>query len=221
MTTAMIATPAPFGSVMLDCLVPLTQTDLDALADYVLPGTRTGVTLFGRYLENLTAAEAGLILNHPRKYGLLCIGESRPNGYVPSAAQGAQDGAREVAKYNALSLPKGGGIVWDAEGMGGTAADTTASGDAYAQQVQGNGGQCIAYVGDSVPLSPAGLYALLETLYWHSLSNVQQVAVCDYALLQGFPTQTLDLGAAGQKQFDVSFIYRDKRGRAPMMVQAA
>lgn len=217
----MIVVPAPFGAVMLDCLVPLVQADLDALASYALPGTRTGVTLFGRYLENLTAAEANLILGHPARYGLLCIGESRPNGYVPSAAQGAQDGAREVAKYNALGFPKGGGIVWDAEGMGGTAADTTASGNAYAQQVQANGGQCIAYVGGGVPLSPGGLYALLETLYWHSLSNVQQVATVDYAFLQAYPTQTLDLGPAGQKQFDVSLIYRDKRGRAPMMLQAA
>jgi hypothetical protein len=217
----MIVVPAPFGAVMLDCLAPLTQADLDALADYALPGTRTGVTLFGRYLENLTATEVALIINHPRRYGLLCIGESRPSGYVPSATQGAQDGAREVSKYNALGLPRGGGIVWDAEGMAGSPADSIVSGNAYAQEVQGNGNQCIAYVGGGVPLLPAQLYALLETLYWHSLSNVQQVATCDYAMVQGYPTQALDLGAAGQKAFDVSFIYRDKRGRAPMMVQAA
>jgi hypothetical protein len=212
---------APFGAVMLDCLVPLTQADLDALAGYVLPNTRTGVTLFGRYLENLTAAECGLIFNHPARYGLLCIGESRANGYVPSASQGQQDGAREVAKYNALGLPRGGGIVWDAEGMGGTAADTTASGNAYAAELQGNGNQAIAYVGDSVPLSPAGLYALLETLYWHSLSNVQQVATCDYAMIQGYPTQNLDLPGVGYRSFDVSMIYRDKRGRGPMMLRAS
>jgi len=213
---------APFGAIMLDCLQPLTQAVLDALAPpYSLPKTNTGITLFGRYAENLTAPELALILGHPARFGLILIGESRANGYVPSASQGAQDGAREVAKRKALGLPAGGAIVWDAEGMGGTAADTRASGDAYAQQVQAAGDQCIAYVGDGVPLTPGGLYALLETLYWHSLSNVQQVATADYAMLQAYPTQLLDLGAAGVRAFDVSLIYRDKRSRAPMMYRAS
>lgn len=212
---------APFGSIMFDCLEPLSQSMLDAYATFVLPGTYSSVAIFGRYLENLTPAEVARILSHPRRYGLLCIGESRPNGYVPSAMQGQQDGAREVARYNALALPRGGGIVWDAEGMAGTAQDTTESGNAYASAVQGNGNQCIAYVGAGVPLSPSQLYALRETLYWHSLSNVQQVATCDYALLQAYPTQSLDLGAAGVHQVDVSLVYGDKRGRAPMIVRAA
>jgi hypothetical protein len=212
---------APFGGIMLDCLTPLTLPVLDALADYVLPNTYTGVAIFGRYLENLTAAECSLIFNHPRRYGLLCIGESRPPGYLPSTSQGQQDGAREVAKYNALGLPRGGGIVWDAEGLGGASADATASGNAYAAELQGNGNQAIAYVGDSVPLSPAGLYALLDTLYWHSLSNVQQVATCDYAMIQGYPTQNLDLPVVGYRSFDVSAIWRDKRGRGPMMLRAS
>lgn len=220
MTVDVVA--APFGAIMLDCLSPLTQAVLDALAPpYVLPNTNTGITLFGRYGENLTSAELALILGHPARYGLIIIGESRPNGYVPSATQGAQDGAREVAKRKALGLPAGGGIVWDGEGMGGTAADTTASADAYAQQVQADGDQCIAYVGDSVPLTPSGLYALAQTFYWHSLSNVQQVATCDYGMLQCYPTQLLNLGPAGTKAFDVSIIYRDKRARAPMMWRAS
>lgn len=40
-------------------------------------------------------------------------------------------------------------------------------------------------------------------------------------MLQCYPTQTLDLGAAGAHAFDVSIIYRDKRGRAPMIFRAA
>lgn len=212
---------APFGSIMFDCLEPLSQAMLDAYASFVLPGTYSSVAIFGRYLENLTPDEVARILNHPRRYGLLCIGESRANGYVPSTMQGLQDGTREVTRYNALALPRGGGIVWDAEGMGGTAQNTIDSGNAYAGAVQANGNQCIAYVGDSVPLSPSQLYALRETLYWHSLSNVQQVATCDYAMLQAYPTRIVDLGAAGVHQVDVSLIYSDKRGRAPMIVRAA
>jgi hypothetical protein len=214
--------PAPFGAVMFDCLDPLSQSVLDALASYVLPGTCTGPAIFGRYLENLTADELALIVTHPRRYGLLCIGESRPNGYMPTAEQGQEDGAREVAKYNLLGLPKGGGIVWDAEGLGGSAASATASGTAYGEVLEQNGNQCVTYVGDGVPLTPSQLFALPRTtLYWHSLSNVQQVATCDYAMLQAYPTQTLDLGAAGVRQFDVSFIYRDKLGRGPMIVRGA
>lgn len=211
----------PFGGIMFDCLEQLSQATLDAYGSFVLPGTYSGVAIFGRYLENLTADEVALILNHPRRYGLLCIGESRANGYVPSTMQGMQDGVREVNKYNALALPRGGGIVWDAEVMGGSAQNTIDSGNAYAGAVQGNGNQCIAYVGAGVPLSPTQLYALRETLYWHSLSSVQQVATCDYAALQAYPTQSLDLGAAGVHQVDVSMIFRDKRGRAPMIVRAA
>lgn len=208
----------PFGAVMLDMLSPLSSEVLDALDGYCLPGTQTGVTLFGRYLENLTPEELSGIVG--RGYGALLIGESRPNGYIPTAVSGGADGLREVTRMRALGIPEGATVVCDLEGMGGTGQDTILYADAYASCVQAAKGSCMAYVGDGVPLSPAQLYALPTTLYWHSLSNVQQVATCDYCAIQGYPTQKLYLPGGIVIEADVSFIYRDKKGRAPKMVTA-
>jgi hypothetical protein len=212
----MQAVEVPFGAVMLDMLSPLSAEVLDALEGFVLPGTKTGITLFGRYLENLTPDELDRILS--RGYGLIFIGESRPNGYVPSATSGGADGLREVARMRDLGLPEGVTEVCDLEGMSGTDQDTIAYANAYGSCIQAARYSCMTYVGDSVPLSPAQLYSLAHTtLYWHSLSNVQQVATCDYCAIQAYPTQKLVLPGGITLAADVSFIYRDKRGRAPKM----
>jgi hypothetical protein len=205
----------PYGAVGIDCLTPLTPAMLLALKTYVLPGTKTGITFVIRYLENLTATEVANIL--AAGFGLIVIGESRPNGYIPSAADGTADGQREAAKVNALGLPHGLTVGCDLEGMGGTAADTIAYANAWAQAVVAVG-LAMAYVGAGIPLTPQQLWLLLDTLYWHSLSSVQQVAVCDYAMIQGYPTQTLDLGSGLTLEADINFCYRDKLGRAPFMV---
>ncbi len=215
----MQAVEVPFGAVMLDMLSPLTDAVLDALDGFVLPGTKTGVTLFGRYLENLTPEELTRVL--PRGYGIIPIGESRANGYIPSAVSGGADGLRETTRMRVLSLPEDITEVCDLEGMGGTAQDTIAYANAYGSCIQTSKRSCMTYVGDGVPLSPAQLYALSDTtLYWHSLSNVQQVATCDYCAIQAYPTQYLSLPGGITLAADVSFIYRDKKGRAPKMVMA-
>lgn len=214
----MRAVEVPFGAVMLDMLTPLTPEFLKQMRGLVLPGTRTGVTVIGRYLENLTVAESDNIL--AEGYLILPIGESRPNGYIPSAGEGTVDGSREVSKARALSYPTPVHIVCDLEGMGGTAQNSIDYADAWAENVQAPGYGAIAYVGAGVPLSPSQLYFLQETLYWHSLSSVQEVATCDYAMIQGYPTQTLYLPGGYVLPADVSFIYRDKKGRGPIAVAA-
>lgn len=219
-----IVVTTPFGSVGIDCLQPLSLPMIVELSQLMLPGTRTGLTYVMRYLENLTAAEAENILSN--NLGLMFVGESRPNGYVPTSADGASDGAREVAKAKALATALGTQIgnitlTCDLEGMGGGADDTIAYANAWADAAQNGSCGAMAYVGAGVPLTPAQLYGLHDTLYFHSLSNVQQVTEADYAMLQAYPTQTLDLGGAGKLQADVSFVYRDKRGRAPTLLRAA
>jgi|SRR5579875_344698 len=215
----MQAVEVPFGAVMLDMLSPLTEGALDALDGFVLPGTRTGIALFGRYLENLSADEVSRVL--ARGYGILPIGESRANGYIPSTASGGADGLREVTRMRALNLPEDITEVCDLEGMGGTEQDTVNYANAYGSCIHAARCSCMTYVGDGVPLSPAQLFALADTtLYWHSLSNVQQVATCDYCAIQAYPTQKLVLPGGIILAADVSFIYRDKKGRGPKMVVA-
>jgi hypothetical protein len=206
----------PFGSVGIDCLTPLTPALLAGLRTYTLPGTKTGITFVIRYLENLTAQEVQDILD--AGFGLIVVGESRANGYIPSATDGASDGQREVNKIVALGLQ---GITagCDLEGMGGNAQNTIDYANAWATAVVASA-KCMAYVGAGVPLTSQQLYQLQDTLYWHSLSSVQNVAVCDYAMLQAYPTQTLHFGNGLSLEADINFCYRDKLGRAPMMAVA-
>jgi hypothetical protein len=211
-----ILAPVAFGAVFLDCLIPLSPAHLVGLRGFVFPGTRTGVTGFFRYAENLTAAELTSIV--ASGYQLIPVGESRPNGYVPTAADGSADAARVVAIIRALGIPAGVTVGCDLEGMGGGAQDTIEYANAQAAIIQSAGDGPMAYVGAGVPLTSAQLYQLKDTLYWHSLSSVQPVAVCDYAVLQGFPTQTLRLSNGILLEADVNFIYRDKEGRGPVAV---
>jgi hypothetical protein len=218
--TTMVSQLASFGAVGIDCLEPLTLGMLIEISQLMLPGTRTGISWIGRYLENLTAEELENAFSC--NLSVLLIGESPANGYIPTSQDGTTNGGREVARAQALSI-KGiqVGIVCDLEGMGGTSDETIAYANAYGNAVMSAGFQCIAYVGAGVPLTPEQLYELDETLYWHSMSSVQEVAVVDYAFLQAYPTQTLNLGSAGTLEADVNFVYRDKRGRAPYLLAAA
>jgi hypothetical protein len=197
----------PPGSVGCDFLSPLSRAEIAALAATTLPGTRTRLTFVERYLENLTVVE--LAGYHDEGLIVTFVGESRPNGYLPTAADGLLDGQREVARARALGVPLGPHIGCDLEGMAGTAADTQAYARAWCSVVQPAGLRASCYEGAGVPL----------TGYWRSLSNVQPVANVDYFMVQGFPTLTLPL-PTGPLAVDLDFVCRDKRMRLPMGVAA-
>lgn len=211
----------PFGAVGVDCLTPISASVAQEIAAYVLPGTRTGVTFVERYLENLTSAELdGLFAAN---LGVAFVGEGRTRGW--DASSGAADAERELARAWALRLPDNSSpllsIGSDLEAMANcTPADAAAYGVAWGQLVARSGFAPEAYVGDGVPLSPARLYELPFVGYWRSLSNVQQVAVCDYAKVQLYPTQTLRL-ASGPFAVDVNVVARDKKLRLPSMAVGA
>lgn len=208
----------PFGSVGIDCLTPITPAVALEITAYVLPGTRTGVTYVERYLENTTAEELdGLFAAH---LGVAFVGEGRTSGW--DAASGLADAERELGRARALDLPAHGSpllsIGCDLEGMANCSpANATAYSVAWSRLVMRAGFAPEAYVGDSVPLSPMGLYELPFVGYWRSLSNVQQISVCDYAKVQAYPTQVLHL-ASGPFEADFNWIVRDKKLRLPAMV---
>lgn len=210
--------PVGVGAVGFDTLTPITAPMIAALRKYQLPGTRTGFTFLVRYLENLTLAELTMVL--AAGFGMVFVGESRPNGYIPSAGAGSADGLRELNRVRALGLPSGITVGCDLEGMGGTAQDTIAYANAWADVIRPASDIAMAYVGAGVPLTATQLYLLRETLYWHSLSNVQQVANVDYAMLQAFPTEVLQLAPGLTLPADLNFSYKDKRGRQATMVVA-
>jgi hypothetical protein len=212
----------PFGAVGFDCLSPLSAVRARDLSEFVLPGTRTGFTFTERYLDNLSLVELAGILDT----GLGCsfISEARISGW--SDITGAADGIRAVTKAKALQLPTGGPLRLhlgcDMEGMVGCSpanAKAYASDKGFCGPPEAGGFASQGYIGDSVPLTPEELYLLPFTAYWRSLSNVQQVAGCDYQMWQAFPTQTLHL-PSGAFQVDVDFVCKDKRGRLPTMVVA-
>jgi len=211
----------PFGSVGIDCLTPITPAVAKEIAAYVLPGTRTGITFVERYLENTTPEElAGLFAAH---LGVAFVGEGRIEGW--DAASGAADAARELARAKVLGLPAHSSpllsIGCDLEGMSDcTPTNAAAYSVAWGRLIARTGFAPEGYVGDSVPLSPMGLYQLPFVDYWRSLSNVQQVAVADFNKFQGFPTQTLHL-ASGPFEADVNFVVRDKKLRLPSVVIGA
>lgn len=208
----------PFGAVGIDCLEPITPAVAKEIAAYVLPGTRTGITFVERYPQNTTVDEIdGLFAVD---LGVAFVGEGRVSGW--NAATGTVDAQALLALAKKLGLPTGAtpllSLGCDLEGMVNcTALDAMAYGDNWGNTVIGGGFQPEGYIGDSVPLTPAQLYARPFVGYWRSLSNVQQVAVADYNKFQGFPTQTLAL-ASGGFEADCNFVVRDKKGRLPTMV---
>jgi len=209
---------APVGAVFADMLSPLTQAQAIALSDYTIPGTRTGLTGVSRYLENLSAQELAWVLS--AGLAVMLVGESRPNGWLPSAGLGAADGMRELRLARALGadLP-GMTIGCDLEGMSGGPQETIDYSKAWCGVIQPAHLIAMGYNGSGVPLTPQGLYQLPFTRYWKSLSNVGPVANVDYCMLQLYPTLTLTL-PTGMLDVDLDVVQEDKLSRLPTMLVA-
>jgi hypothetical protein len=203
------------GSIGIDCLSPVSAVQASQIASYVIPGTASRPCFVVRYLENLTAGElAGLLAASLR---VVLVGESRPNGWVPSAGLGGADAVRLVSKLRELMIPSGVSVFCDLEGLGGVTQDAIEYCNAWSNVMSLDGYTPAAYVGEGVDLSSLQLYQLPFRGYWHSLSNVQPVAGCDYQMLQLYPTAMLYL-PRGPFQADLNVVYEDKRGRTPIAV---
>lgn len=214
----MKATPLAVGSIGIDCLSPVGAVQALQIAMYTLPGTASKPIFAVRYLENFTAAElAGWLAVNVH---VVLVGESRPGGWVPSAGLGSADGIREVRKARALGIPSTATIYCDLEGLGGSIMDGIDYASAWSSVVSLDGYTPAAYIGEGVGLSALQLYQLAFRGYWHSLSNVQPVAGCDYQMLQLYPTQTLHL-PSGNLIADLNVAYQDKKGRSPIAICTA
>jgi hypothetical protein len=211
----MKVTNVPVGAVLADMLSPLSPQIAFALSSFVLPGTRTRLTGVIRYCENITSSELAAILS--TGLGVMLVGESRANGWIPSSILGSADGLREVTKSRALGIPSGITIGCDLEGIGGTDQETIDYCKAWCDVVRQAGNVEMAYVGAGVPLTAEQLYQLPFHRYWHSLSEVSNVAGVGYCMTQLFPTLNLGL-PTGALAVDLDVVQQDKRGRLPTMV---
>jgi hypothetical protein len=205
---------APDGSVGVDCVTILTPHSAAALK-------AAGAAFVVRYLGSLSIVERDAILG--AGLGLMLVTFSRAPGWpsangpiFPSAELGASDGASSVAQAKKLGLPAGVQLWRDFEGppAGTTAEQTIAYVNAWTDAVVAAGYVAGLYVGFGIPLTPEQLYDLKVTAYWHSCSQVPEVAVRGYQMRQAYPpNQTL-----GGVSVDIDHVSADAMGDTPLML---
>ena len=193
------------GARGIDTIATLTEADVQGLKakyDFVV-----------RYVEQLTVGDVALIT--AAGLGLTTVSFSRAVGWMPDADLGTTDGNDQVARLEHLSIPKGTHTFLDLEGMGGTAADTIAFAEAWGAVVAAAGYIPGVYVGAGIPLTGAQLYALNNVhAYWHSCSEVPEVATCGYVMYQLFPPDQIIKVGSVALEVDIDMIQEDRLGRS-------
>ena len=200
MTT--VVRPCQVGSRLVDCVTKLTAASARALRAAGADGAI-------RYLGSLDAAELDAILEAGLGLMPVCY-EAHPQDWLPTSVLGQLDGALAVDHAHGAGILPGTSLWCDLEAMGGSAADTIAYAVAWCAEVEPAGFVPGGYIGSGVTLSTEQLYALPFRGYWHSLSEVPNVARVGYQLVQLYPTTHL----AGI-EVDIDFSQHDKAGRAP------
>ncbi|HTQ41890.1 MAG TPA: glycoside hydrolase domain-containing protein [Polyangiaceae bacterium] len=200
----------------------LVDTDeiLDAAKAAALRAT--GIKGVFRYLGDVSAAEAATILG--AGLVLFFVNHSRAYGWIPSAAEGAADGARDVQRLQKLGVPKGVHAFFDLEGVGGgDPRAVIAHVNAWAAAVKAAGYIAGLYVGEQTLLTSDQLFALPDVhLYWHSASRVTDASgkeagpACGWAIFQGNPVDVVVAGVV----VDYDSVYEDHFGRLPIGVAA-
>lgn len=198
---------APVGSRGIDCDTVLIAAKAQALA-------QSNVDFVTRYLGSLTVPELQTILAAGLGLGLVTF--SRAPGWTPSASQGTQDGALDVAHLRALGVPQG-MLAWiDLEGSGGDVATTAAWASARAKEVKAAGFEAGIYVGSGCVLSATQLYQLPVTRYWRAFNQGIPEPACGFCQMQLFPpNRSLD-GVL----VDVDITCADYLRRAPTLLVA-
>jgi Domain of unknown function (DUF1906) len=199
----LIVQPATPGSRGVDTIAHITYEQAKAL---YAAGYRFAV----RYLGHISPAEViditsgGLAL-------LFVAGYSRRPGWVPTASMGAQDGCQVNAHLLELGAT-GTSIYVDFEGPAGDKAACLLYGNAAAHAIQHGGSPAGVYVGYGIPLDSVELYwSLAFTGYWKSLSNVPDIDIRGYQMIQHGPANQKVCGV----QVDINTIQADRKGNVP------
>lgn len=203
----MIVAPATSGAHGIDTWLNLTSPACARLHS-------AGYAFAVQYLGRLTSVIRDAVLESG--LALLAVTTCRKPGWAPSEDLGTRDGADAVTYAQAAGLPEGMTLYLDFEGPGSGALACAAHVDAWAHQVTGAGYVAGLYVGYGVPLTPAELYALAVTTYWHSCSDAPDVAVRGYAMTQLRPPNVHVCGV----EVDLDTIHTDGRGETPPWLTA-
>ena len=166
------------------------------------------LTLLGQQSPgDLSTQEANDILSSG--LALMAVQHVRKPGWSPSQTLGQQDGAQAVANAQLVGFPPGVNIWCDLEGVVNDAAaqDVTDHCNAWFAVVNVAGYIPGIYVGANAILDGQQLYGLSFQHYWRSQSNVPDIPVRGYQLLQLFPA--ID---ANGIWIDVDIAQTDKQG---------
>lgn len=204
----MIAAPLAQGVTGVDLDTLLTVSSCSALLALDRPNPRIAFVV--RYLGDspgdLTVEEASTITSS----GLALLAVTHPRCEELTAALGSQDGAAAAARARAVGYPQGAHVFLDLEEWTGDAMGYV---DSWASLVRAAGFIPALYVGFAVsPLTPTELYSLGVDAYWHSVSDVPDVAIAGFVMYQlDAPDQEL----AGL-EVDLNAVQRDRKGRLPV-----
>jgi hypothetical protein len=156
---------------------------------------------------DLSTLEARNILNSG--LALMPVQHVREAGWFPSQDLGQQDGEQAVANAEQVGFPPGVNIWCDLEGVdaGASARDVTDHCSAWFDAVNAAGYIPGLYVGADAILTGQQLYDLPFQHYWRSLSEVPDIPVRGYQLLQLSPS----IGANGIG-IDVDIAQDDNEG---------
>lgn len=179
-------TAAAPGSKGFDADTVITS---DLAADFV----KNGYRFCARYLSlgegqnpnDLSNSEAATILQS----GLALIAVQHVNayGWSPTAALGTTHGSNAASNAQSIGLPQGMNLWCDLEGVAtGTGAEAVISYcTAWYNAVRDTGYIPGLYVGPIAVLDAQQLYDLPFQHYWKSASNVPEIPVRGYQLVQG------------------------------------
>jgi hypothetical protein len=149
--------------------------------------------------------------------GLMLYQRVREPRWIPSEALGKADAEVFVQKAKRANYLQGASAWDDLEGIGGDAnatiayANEKANGLKTAKYVPGD------YVGFDVPLTGDQLFHnLIVTCYWRSLSNVPDVAMRGYAMIQ----IAVNVFVSGI-EVDVNLVRADRLGGRPFWMRNA
>jgi len=218
---AVRAEKVPEGSILLDTDTPVTDAALDAAWEYGATGIIRYVG-FGKTRGplDISPAERDLIVTpkRSRRFGLLLVQHVRFDPWMPSEEMGHDDGEAALIHLAEVEYAPGSTFWDDLEGIaeGDTSEPTVDYANAKCQMILGGGFEQGEYIGDRVPLASAALYhELLADLYWKSASEVPDVLVRSYCMVQGSGVTLAGI------RFDRNKMTGDRLGGRPTWTVAA